>query len=147
MAEWTENLFTGLAEYLHGLGLGAYRPDSVPDAGEVAIVIGWSPPAPDRLIVLTPYQPGGGDSGTDTVQHLQVRCRGVADAGPFSALAIRDGVYDALHGLAWVHLGGVRIQQIRHQSGSALGPDANGRHETTDNFRAQAVRTSALRTE
>ncbi|MEU6858827.1 minor capsid protein [Glycomyces sp. NPDC046736] len=148
MASWTEDLLVGLAEYLAAHTPGVWKPNGGYSASEAAIVLGWSPPELDQLIILTPYQPGPDDSGTDTVQHVQVKCRGAADGGLASVLALRDPVLDALHGLAWVHIGGVRIQQIRHQSGVELpGVDQSNRHETTDNYRAQAVRMSAYRTE
>lgn len=143
---WTNNLLRGIAQHLHDAGVGVYKPNDAYAAGDIAIVIGDVPPAPDKVIVLQDYTPDGQNQGGDVAEQVQARCRGDKN-DPGSVKDIRDGVRDALDGLAWVHLGGVAVQQIFLSSGTTLGKDGNDRTETTSNFTVQARRTTPLRTE
>lgn len=143
---WWTDLLTGIAQRLEDQGAGVYKPGEVYAAGDIAIVIGTVPPSPDRVIVLTDYDPNGGITGGDTFPRLQVRCRGAA-YDPLSAVELKDNVRTALEGLQSVTFGTVTVSGINHTSGVPLGIDGNGRHERSDNYEIQARRESALLTE
>lgn len=143
---WTSDLLTGIAQYLEDQGVGVYKPGEAYASSDIAIVIGTVPPSPDRCIVLTDYDPDGGNSSGDVTPRVQVRCRGLRN-DPLSAIDIASSVRDALDGLASVTFGQVVVSQINHSSGVPLGIDGNQRHERSDNYDIQARRTSALLTE
>lgn len=149
---WTADLLTGIAEHLHAESVGTWNPAGVYTAGQTGIYIAVMPPGSatssshDKAIVLTDYDPNGGNSGGDVFPRLQVRCRGTRN-DPLSVLAIKDAVRDALEGLASIQFGQVTVSGINHSSGVPLGIDGNGRHERSDNYQIQARRESALLTE
>jgi hypothetical protein len=149
---WTADLMTGIAEHLHAEGAGTWNPTGVYTAGQTGIYIAVMPPGSttssslDRAIVLTDYDPNGGNQAGDVFPRLQVRCRGIRN-DPLSVVAIKDAVRDALEGLQSVTFGTVTVSGINHTSGAPMGIDGNGRHERSDNYEIQARRTSALLTE
>jgi len=149
---WTSDLLVGIAEHLHAEGVGTWNPTGVYTAGQTGIYIAVMPPGSttnsswDKAIVLTDYDPSGGNSSGDVTPRVQVRCRGLRN-DPLSAIDIASSVRDALDGLASVTFGQVVVSQINHSSGVPLGIDGNQRHERSDNYDIQARRTSALLTE
>jgi len=143
---WTNDLLRGIAQYLEDQGVGVYKPTEVYGANDIAIVVGPMPPAPDRVIALQDYTPDGRNQGGDVARQVQARCRGAGN-DPGSMNDIRDGVEDKLDGLAWIHLGGVAVQQIFLGPRAELGQDGNQRSEATSNFTIQARRLTALRTD
>lgn len=148
---WTSDLLTGIAERLAAAGVGTWTPSGTYTSGQTGIFIAVMPPGPadgsgDRCIVLTDYDPDGGNSSGDVAPRVQVRCRGTRN-DPFSAIDLASDVRDVLDGLASVTFGQVVVSQINHASGTPLGIDGNDRHERSDNYDVQARRTSALLTE
>lgn len=148
---WTSDLLTGIAETLDAAGVGLWRPDGVYGPGEVGIYIAYMPPgsesgSPDRCIVLTDYDPNGGNNSGDVAPRVQVRCRGGRN-DPVSVIDLASDARDALDGLAHVTWGQVEVSGVNHSSGVPLGVDGNGRHERSDNYDIQARRTSALQDE
>lgn len=143
---WTSDLLIGLAEHLAAQGVGSWSPSGVYTSGQTGIFIAVMPPAPDKAIVLTDYDPNGGNTSGDVAPRVQVRCRGLRN-DPFSAIDLASAVRDAIDGLAHVTFGSVEVSGINHISGVPLGVDGNDRHERSDNYDIQARRTSALITE
>jgi hypothetical protein len=137
-------LLNGLAEYLAAAGVGTFRASGSYQSGDSnPIFIGVVPASPDRAVTLTGYPVEDSLNLSDSTQGVQVRTRGTKDPRTTSDLA--DAVFDALHGLEWIELGGIRVSQARRVSGSPLGPDENGRHERSDNYYLLAHRPSQNR--
>lgn len=127
-------LTTELAQYLETRGVGNYEAAS---AAAVSLFVEWLPSAPNEAVAL--YTSGGVESdhrdGYDE-PNVQALVRGTKDAR--TALAKAQAVYSALHGLRNVILAaGTELVGISAlQSGPIrLGPDENGRHLYTLNFR------------
>lgn len=119
-------LCKGLLAYLEDLDLVVYRPSQQYEAGsaEAAGFIGSWPAAPDRVLTLTPYAVADPPGDTQVTIGVQVRTRWAG--GNVTAVANYDGaIYDALHGLAQVQLGGVSISQVLRRSSTSLGQDAS----------------------
>jgi hypothetical protein len=149
---WTSDLLTGIAGHLHTVGAGTWNPTGVYASGQTGIYIAVMPAGSttnagfDKAIVLTDYDPNGGNSGGDVFPRMQVRCRGLRN-DPLSVLAIKDNVRTALEGLESVQFGEVTVSGINHLTGAPMGIDGNQRHERSDNYEIQARRTSALLTD
>lgn len=149
---WTSDLLIGLAEHLAAQGVGSWNPAGIYTAGQAGIYIAAMPPGDedgpdlDRAIVLTDYDPNGGNTSGDVMPRVQVRCRGLRN-DPFSAIDLAAAVRAELEGLSHVTWGQVEVSGINHISGVPLGVDGNDRHERSDNYDIQARRTSALITE
>lgn len=140
---YTNDLLTGLAQHLAGLGLGlTYNPSGVYTAGQVGIVVGPLPASPDRVVALTPYQVRAG-ALSDVTQGVQVRIRGAARAPVNPVNDLADDLYDALHGATDLTLGTIHVAQIIRASHALLGPDTNGRQETTSNYYLETAHPSA----
>jgi hypothetical protein len=149
---WTSDLLTGLAEHLAAQGVGVWTPNGVYTIGQTGIYIAVMPPGTetnsgwDRAIVLTDYDPNGGNTSGDVAPRVQARCRGLRN-DPFSAINLAAAVRAELEGLSHVTFGQVEVSGINHISGVPMGIDGNDRHERSDNYDIQARRTSALITE
>lgn len=144
--KWTETLLAGVGQHLADTTEATWRV-----AGDYAADDTWPvfmigvPGAPDRILVLSPY---GVDAtlGSDVTQGLQVRFRGPrGDPRPVDAM--RDEVFDALHGLGGVTLNSVPVVLVTWQSDTYLGVDSNGRFEATANYYVQAARPGTHRTD
>lgn len=142
MAGWTENLVTGLAQYLATAGVGVWRATGVYLPAETAIVYRAVPQTPDRLITLAPYPVATGYQGlADVTEGVQARIRGLVD--PRDCDALGDAVYELLDGATNLTFGGVRVVHIYRQSHTSLGQDGNGRWESSSNFYVDAMRPTA----
>lgn len=143
---WTGNLLAGVAELLAAAGAGVWQPDGSAYAdGDTALVVGALPQGPARAVALSLYPVTDHPVLNDVVVGLQARIRGAAagDTRPTSDTA--DDLYQALHGLRNLRVGGIDVVQITRQSGAQLGPDASGRDERTENYYIQAARPTAGR--
>lgn len=149
---WTSDLLVGIAGHLAAQGVGTFNPAGVYASGQVGIYYAVMPPGDptsngwDQAIVLTDYDPNGGNSAGDVAPRVQIRCRGLRN-DPMSAIDLAAAVRDALDGLAHVTFGSVEVSGINHISGVPMGIDGNNRHERSDNYDIQARRVTALRTE
>lgn len=142
MAGWTENLITGLAQYLAAAGVGVWQPNGVYTAGQTAIVYRAVPQTPDRLITLAPYPIADAYQGlADTTVGVQARIRGTTD--PRVCDGIADALYELLDSATNLRLGGVAVVQIYRQSAVPLGQDGNGRWEASHNYYVDAMRPTA----
>jgi hypothetical protein len=149
---WTSDLLIGLAEHLAAQGVGTLVPSGIYTTGQTGIYFAVMPPGDeadpgwDKAIVLTDYDPNGGNTSGDVAPRVQVRCRGLRN-DPFSAIDLASAVRDAIDGLVHVTWGQVEVSGINHISGVPMGTDKNDRHERSDNYDIQARRVTALRTE
>jgi len=143
---WTENLITGLAQYLAAGGVGVWRPTGVYTAGEVAIVYRAIPQTPDQVITLAAYPIGSTNPGlADHDTAVQVRIRGTAD--PLVCDALADAVFDLLDSATGLSFGGVRVPQMWRQSYTSLGQDTNNRWERSENYYLQTMRPTVHNTD
>ena len=136
------DLAEGIAEYLQAAGLLVYDPDGV--TGDT--FIDTMPPQPDAAVALTLYGAGEPDATQDDDEvSLQVRCRGTSDPRPSKQRSA--AIYSQLHGLSQTVLpdGTYLILCIAQQTTSALGMDANGRHEHVVNYRINYSSTTEHR--
>lgn len=149
---FTTDLFAGVAQLLDDAGVGTWRADGRYTNGTGALLAGITEPvivrtsvpsAPDRVITLTPYGVADDIDQADSVQGLQVRTRGTKD--PRVVEDIDDAVFDALHSLSDVVIGGVFVLLIERRSTTSLGVDANGREERSSNYYLTLTRPSTHR--
>ncbi|MFG3174939.1 minor capsid protein [[Kitasatospora] papulosa] len=134
---YTTDLTEGLAELLTGEALGVYRPDTVLQEGETAIVLGVMPEEPDRVICLTAYPVEDSDL-VDAVTAVQVRFRAGLD--PREVDALTDRAFDLLHNRQGYRLRGIYVALSWRQSQAWIGQDAHGRMEATANYYLRTVR-------
>jgi len=136
-------LLDGLAQYLDGLGLVDFRPDST--GGDCFIET--LPASPDEAVALTLYGGTQPDSrlGYD-MPSLQVRVRGTTD--PRVSRARAEAIYAALHGLDAITLpdGTRMISCTAQQTVTSMGQDSQQRFEHVCNY-ALEVRNQTGRRE
>lgn len=136
------DLVEGIAQYLQTAGLLTWDP-----AGLVGdTFVDTMPAQPDEAVALTLYGSREPDPVNDDDEvSLQVRCRGTRD--PRLSRHRSDAIYGQLHGLADTVLpdGTWLILAIAQQTPSALGLDANGRHEHVVNYRITYSHSTAHR--
>jgi len=143
---FTTNLLTGLAELLNAENVGRWIPQGAGQsfaATDTAIAIDSLGASPDKGIALTLYDVEH-SGGTDSVMGLQCRVRG-NPKDRTAAKDILDRIFDTLHDLEHVTIGGVPVVRIWWQSGANLGPDALNRPEHTANYYLQITRTGTHR--
>jgi hypothetical protein len=128
----TRNLLDGLGQMLAANGTAAYL-DAYPTdfSGWAATVGPKMPQSPSKLIVLTPYIPGGA-AGTDAAVFVQARYRGTSD--PNDANDKADEVYALWQDLAQVNVGGVNVEHVYRVSQTPNGTDGNDRTEIFQNW-------------
>ncbi len=141
---WTTSLLEGVAELLATEGVGVWRPDGPPyTTVETGIVIAAMPPDPDRIIVLNAYPIAEHVDQADVTIGVQVRTRGTTD--PRVVQNLDDAVFEALHGLSQIDLGGVSVVQMYRQSSAALGRDGADRWERSSNYYVDAMHPTVHR--
>lgn len=141
MSGWTTDLIAGMAALLADVGVGTYRPTGAYLPGEVAISDRYIPPD-GQCITLSAYPAGPDLPGlADVTVGVQVRVRG--DEDPVTCDDLADAAYAVLHGAQALVFGAVAVVQIRRQSYTSLGPDANGRWERSENYFVDAMRPNA----
>lgn len=136
---WTADVRRGAALDLAAAGVGVWREAGGYVDGETGITVKAAPPKPDRIIAITTY-PVRSSLLSDVTLGLQVRCRGTRHPDDVDDLA--DAVYARWHRAQGLTFGPARIALLWRQSHAVLGPDANGRYETTSNFYAQTAHPS-----
>lgn len=133
MADVETDLVQGIAQHLHDVGAGTYRPSGGYQADDTAIVFGEPPSDPDRVIAITVY--ASDDEGQVPLSHMRVQfmCRGVPndvlDAGEVAGL-----VFTAMQGLEHLQCGTAHINLSERISRITLGADTNQRQLRSDNY-------------
>jgi hypothetical protein len=138
---FTVNLLTGMGQYLEAQNVAKWTSPWV--ANDTAITIDALPASPDKAVAMSLY-PVTDSGGTDSVMGLQFRVRGTPN-NRTSAKDILDRVFDTLHDLEHVTIGGVPIVRIWHQSGSYLSTDTANRQEYTANYYLNITRSGTHR--
>lgn len=141
----TASLLSGLGEQLGAAGVGSWITSGTYGDDETAIVLGRTPPAPDRVIALASYPVEDDPQIPVSVLGVQVRCRATAD--PRAADDLADQVFDLWHGAMNLLIGGVRVVQILRRSSTPLGQDQSGRWERSDNYYMTVQRPGLYRPE
>lgn len=140
------SLLIGVAELLDSDSVGAWKPTGPYLPNDVAITVDVLPQQPDKAIALSLY-PVQDDTGTtDSIVGLQCRIRGKAN-NRITDKDILDALFNTLHDLTHVTIGGIPIVRIWHQSGANLGPDTMNRPEHTANYYLQLTRESPNRSD
>ncbi|WP_130012139.1 minor capsid protein [Serinicoccus sediminis] len=128
------DLLTGLAERLDAAGHGTWSEQGIWTPGQTAITHKLMPTAPDRVIALTAYGPTD-DLVGGRIQRIQVRTR--APGRPTDVDDLDEAIYQDLHGLADVVIGGVHVVSLERISQASLGRDADDRWGLSSNYAAQ----------
>ena len=135
----TEALLKGLAAHLAAAGVGSWEPDPtvpLPTTGTV-IVLAAYPPRPDRVVTVgLPYTEDdshGGPMMGHSLLRISIHARGLPHQ-PLDAKALADDVYEALHGLSGVSLGGVPVGWVQRVSGGPIGTDGDHRATAAGNY-------------
>ena len=139
------NLLIGLAEYLDQHGVGTWSLTGNYPATATAITADVLPQKPDKAISLNLYTVQD-DATTDSIIGLQCRVRG-QPGNRISDKDILDAIFDTLHDLQAVTIGGIPIVRIWHQSGASIGPDSTNRPEHTANYYIQCTREGKHRSD
>lgn len=144
------DFMTGLAELLDTLGIGTYLPSGKYTTADTAITMDQAPigsegqlAGPDRAITISLY-PVSDDGTTDSVQGIQFRVRGPRNDRRF-VKDTSDALFDQLHDLQRVTIGGTPVVRIWRNSGSNLPNDSSNRQESTQNYYAQITRSGTHR--
>ncbi len=140
----TTDLLDGVASLLASRTAWTYDRTGFYTAAQTGIVHVVVPAAPDRVVVLTPYLPDDDPTLSDSQVRVQVRFRGTRDYRVASDM--NDAAFDILQNLPRSILNGVTVVGAWRTSGAYIGPDSNGRHEFTANYRFQTHRPSPNRT-
>lgn len=117
------DLCEGVAQLLADAGVGVWSASGVFTAEQTGITVMAVPPAPSRLITLTPYPLGDAPTLADSTVGLQIRTRS-AGADPRDVLALDDAIADQLLGNYPLRLStGVQIGTLTRTSAVSLGQD------------------------
>lgn len=128
------NLADGLGQWLATQEIGSWAANGVyADSNQTAIVVQAVPQSPDRLVTLTLYGIGDAANFSDSAVGLQVRTRW-AGRDPRAVNNLAGRLFDALHGIEHLTVGGVHIVQVRRLSWVSLGTDGTGRWSRSDNY-------------
>lgn len=130
----TKELLTGVAELLATSGLGlSWNPNGVYQPGQAGIFMMFTPPTPDRVVVLNLVDTSDDPSMPLGTRMLQVRGRG-AKNDPLDVAELLDPIFTVLHGRTnWV-VGGQTIVQCLRRVSAPMGADETGRVERADQF-------------
>lgn len=137
----TADLLNGIATEIQAAAIGTYRADgSAYQVGETAVVFDFmpqgteaTPPAPDRVIVLTAYILGD-DAGNPWTQYrIQARFRGLPNQ-PDDVWALRDGFNQLFQSRSATTYGSLTVAQALRVSSIPLGQDDRRRFQISDNY-------------
>lgn len=138
---FTTDLITGIGKYLQAHGVGKW--DTPYATSDIPLAAYALPATPDRAVSITPY-PVSDSGGTDSITAIQFRARGTA-GNRMNAADVMDAIFDQLHDVEHVTIGGICIVRIWRQSQAYLGTDGNNRQEHTANYYIQLTRTGTHR--
>lgn len=148
---WTEDLLTGLAEFLAAAGVASWYPSGAFPASppHPPVALRSLPNGPDRAYSLDAYiEVDTEDAGlSDVTVAVQVQSRGTKD--PADVDDVADAVWEVLHGARMLTLGSglsaVHTSLIYRRSTARLGVDDHGRYERSCNYYVMAARPNAYR--
>lgn len=134
----TEDVLVGVAELIAAADLASWNPVGIYPLSATAIFLKTMPDGdgiPDRVVTLNLIPVTADVSMPYGTYFLQVACRGQRN-DPLDVDRVADPVFDVLHGLTGVIFGATRVTQLRFQSGTPMGQDANTRWERADKYLA-----------
>jgi Bacteriophage minor capsid protein len=148
---WTEDLLTGLAEFLAAHGVASWYPTGAFPASppHPPVALRTLPNAPDRAYSLDAYtEVDTEDAGlSDVTTAVQLQSRGTKD--PSDVDDVADAVWEVLHGARMLTLGSgaaaVHVSLIYRRSTARLGVDDHGRYERSCNYYVLASRPNVNR--
>jgi hypothetical protein len=148
---WTENLLTGLAEFLDARGVASwYGNDPFPKTPpHPPVALRSLPDFPDRAYSLDAYTEVDAENPdlSDVTTAVQLQSRGTAEADDVDDIA--DAAWQVLHGARMLTLGSgltaVHVSLIYRRSTARLGVDGHGRYERSCNYYVLAARPNAYR--
>jgi len=123
----TGDILAGLASMLATAAVATYRADGTRYlASETAVTFKDLPPAPDRVVCLSPF---GATADQPVItygqQRVQLMMRGTQNPTDVDDLA--DAAFAALHGAANLTFGSVHVVQILRENTIPLGMDEQSR--------------------
>lgn len=118
-----------------------WRPDGAYPAAERALTIKAVPASPDVVCAVTVYDVDDDPDPRQVRRTFAVQARFRAPGRPDAVDEIAQEAFVALHAQHHTAFGQVPIARCVRTSVAQLGPDANGRHERTDNYRIVTRRT------
>jgi len=139
------DLLAGLAQLFDDEGFGTYNQSGVFTADQTGITIKAVPEKPDNLIVITPTFTIDNAEMNDSTQGVQIRFRGSAD--PRSVLDRDAAIFDRIHGMHGVVIGGMNVVLVSRQSSLPWPQDQNQRCEHSSNYSVQVARPTRYRTD
>ncbi|GAA3705380.1 hypothetical protein GCM10023081_46770 [Arthrobacter ginkgonis] len=140
---FTRNLADGIGQHLSATGAIAYKTSGTYLTSEVGLHLDQLPTTPDRAVGLTLY-PVTDSGNTDSIVGAQFRIRGRAN-NRADVKDTGDAIFDALHDLQAVTLGGIPVVRVWRNSAASLGADSSNRQEETHNYYLELTRTGTHR--
>lgn len=132
----------GVAEHLAATAGFTWRPDGAYTKTERALTIKAVPAAPDVVCAITVYDVDDDPDPRQDRSTFAVQLRFRAPGRPDAVDDLAQEAFVALHAKHHTRFGQVPIARCARQSVAQLGPDTNGRHERTDNYRIVTRRTA-----
>lgn len=145
MSGTLSDLAAGAAQRLAGKGIGSWSPDGAYTASQVGHMIGVELEAPDQIISSSPYVVSDETQLADSVVGLHILLRG--DRDPRTVLDRAAAIFDELHGLERVELGGVYVVLMWRQADRPLRPDTNQRTRHLSTYYARVAWPTQHRTD
>lgn len=136
----------GVAEHLAAHTGITWRPDGAYTPTETAATIKAVPATPDRVVAITVYDVDDDPDPRQVVATFAVQLRFRAPGRPDAVDDLAQEAFEVMHGKHHTTFGQVPIGRCARQSVAPIGPDANGRHERTDNYRIVTRRSAPLPT-
>ncbi|TKR27135.1 hypothetical protein FA014_01905 [Cellulomonas hominis] len=124
-----------LVEHLDASTSLVWRPQGSYAAGDHALTIKAVPASPDVVCSVTVYDVDDDPDPRQVRRTFAVQLRFRAASRPDAVDQVADEVFAVLHARHHTRLGGIRVARCARVSVAPLGPDNNGRHERTDNYR------------
>lgn len=136
---------TGGAVLLAGAGIGVWDPDGIYSAGQVGHMVGVLPDQPDDVIAGFPYAVGHDPALADSTIGWRLHLRGGTDPRPVLDRAA--AIFDVLHGLTDIMVGGIWVVTMWQQADNDLRPDQNERAQHASTYYARVAWPSTHRTD
>jgi len=133
---------TAVCEHLAAVTSLTWRPDGAYQTAEHALAIKTVPTSPDVVCAVTVYDVDDDPNPRQVRRTFAVQARFRAPGRPDAVDEIAQEAFVALHAQHHTAFGQVPIARCARTSVAQLGPDANGRHERTDNYRIVTRRTA-----
>lgn len=130
----TSDILTGVATLIAGAGLSiSYNADGRYTGSQTGIYMKTSPPAPDRIVVLTAVNQGDDITMPLGQVMVQVKGRGLPNK-PLDVDDLLDGIFVRLHGTTNLTFGTTTVIQCNRRVSVPMGEDDRKRWERIDQY-------------